>query len=448
MMRFVRYLILIALVGAVVAYGYVWWRVNSSLGEVASSIAPVGSLNYDSAYPDLNGNITINDVSLYPPVGLNYPPLLVDQVVISTPGLPFLLTFNADLRRSGTLPSQLGLTMRNVEVNVDAGSGGMWVSGHPFESLACGEVEAFQGPELVALGYPTLRHNTEFSYELLDSRTVVIRFMLETVQVATTQVELELAADSPLDGLTRGVTPKISLGSADFRWQDEAFNNRRNEFCAEELGVAVDEYKERNVEQFLGWLAEREVTPSLRAIEQYRATLDDSASVSIQMEPESKLYVDRLPVYGYEELSRLLNPLVAVGEETPEPVLLKFGPASVVQEEGDSGSEASEPAADSDQVVADATSDQTDEPKVQRQPEFAVVPDRNKQRKRYRETPFGALSAYVGKRVIVYAASGETWYGVIEGATANRLKLYVETTGGTATVPLAKSQVRRVTVFR
>lgn len=164
------------------------------------------------------------------------------------------------------------------------------------------------------------------------------------------------------------------------------------------------------------------------------------------MEPESKLYIDRLPVYGYEELSRLLNPLVGVGDETPEPILLKFGSISAGQQEAEV--EVAPAETDSEQLADEQSPDQAEEPQVQRQPEFAVVPDRNKARKRYRETPFGALSAYVGKRVIVYAASGETWYGVIEDASANRLKLYVETTGGTATVPLAKAQVRRVMVFR
>ena len=235
MRLFLRNLILAALVLAILLKVYMWYRVDSAVERLESMLIPVGTLSHSDVAASISGDVTISDVRFIPNASDGSGYFSSNEVVLHTPGMHYLLGLGGTLGE-GLFPESLGLTLDGLQLGSEGGSSGAGttISGNPFEALGCGSVDFFAPHDLQSMGYSLLTPRIEAAYSVLpDNTTLELSIESRTRRVSS----ITFNADLSVAGLTT-VTPQSGAPSIDLigftlTYRDAAFNERRNEYCAD-----------------------------------------------------------------------------------------------------------------------------------------------------------------------------------------------------------------------
>ena len=297
---------------AAVVFGsryYVEHRVTSYLDQIAQAavLAETGDLRYLKVYSTFEGQIGVEGIGFYPPGDADEAPIIVDELVISTPGYLYLLGLQGD-----AWPRTMQVELKGLRVdssayfNLGPGTEGSSISGNPFESLACGNVDSFRSPDLAAMGLQGAeRVNLSISYNMLTDNSVTLSLRQNTANVSIVTLLLNFNAEG-LHAKKIGQLPeKIELKSGNLTIKAGSFSNVRNGYCADLTGRNVEQFVNANIEAALAVLQHNSLQPLPEMIEQYRAfmlgsdwTLEskpgDPLVIADLRDLESSLLLDRL----------------------------------------------------------------------------------------------------------------------------------------------------------
>lgn len=424
-MKAIKVLVLGVIAIAIVAYGYTWWRVKTALDDGIRTVNMFAGIDYDSLLLSPTGTIHLGNLQIFPSVmGAQIPSISVKNIRVETPGLWYVMNFDAKSRDT-ELPEKFGVYFEDYVVEGSSGSTNM--SGLPFEAFGCTFDNAFALPDQTEMGYPILRGNARLTYDLMTERTIRIGFGYEGAQIADTEFFVEISADIPLQSAFSGRSPRPYLQKAQWNWEDRGFNQQRNRYCAEKNDISEEAFITKHTEEVLKFLGRTsDVSPSRRLISQYRQLQQPEASAEFVVQPDSKLYLDQFMMFGLEEAWRLLNPQLGINNATPSEVQIRFG-------------DYQPPAR------ADGESEQEDFVNTPKPKENVPTPIL----RRWQRTDYDSLQNFVGKRIILHTITGEERVGVIEDWSPEELQLTVEVKGsGTAVIPIRKSQISYANVVR
>lgn len=117
------------------------------------------------------------------------------------------------------------------------------VSGNPFETAACGGAGAYSRSDLGRMGYPPVPSRAVARYEY-DASAGLIEFRLEfmTRRVSTVLIELYGRVDDLTSAVQRKDPRAFQISRLRVTLDDQEFNTRRNQLCAQRRGRFSDPF--------------------------------------------------------------------------------------------------------------------------------------------------------------------------------------------------------------
>jgi len=391
------------------------YRVESAMLVIATRLAPFGDLRYLDVSTSYDGRVHIDGISFYPGDDLDIDPILAEEAVVLTPGMLYLLGFEG-----GPIPNRMGLSLLGLWVDIASYTGlgeygGGALSGNPFESLACGNVDTIQAPDLERMGY-----SREFRMDL----HMRYRMMGDTLQISFEQSSVELSGFSlSLDILAPGIlvnpfgigTRHVKLTRIDLQLDSAEFNRRRNAFCADAEGVSESEYIERNIRQAMAQLRRRGVVPGDEIVEHYRAFIKGAGSWSFESTPVPPIALSDIIAFDIDQLLEWLSIASTVDGKAPETVRFEtFDLVSTDEEDEDASPR--EDMVDQRVVLA------------QRLDPWITI-------------ELSTAPALVDERIRVFTVRAKEYSGTLLSVDGNQIILNTRVPGGLATIPILRSQI-------
>ena len=430
MRLFLRNLILAALVLAILLKVYMWYRVDSAVERLESMLIPVGTLSHSDVAASISGDVTISDVRFIPNASDGSGYFSSNEVVLHTPGMHYLLGLGGTLGE-GLFPESLGLTLDGLQLGSEGGpsGAGTTISGNPFEALGCGSVDFFAPHDLQSMGYSLLTPRIEAAYSVLpDNSTLELSIESRTRRVSS----ITFNADLSVAGLTT-VTPQSGAPSIDLigftlTYRDAAFNERRNEYCADIQKVPESAFLDQHLDQLQAVLAQRRIRAGDGFLSRYRQLMAPGAQLEVRASPPQLVNVAGLAGKAPEQLLEELGLSFDVNGQAVANLDLSFNvePPALLPTETEvptvSVPAASQPAAS------------------------AARPDPSRS---LTDTPVDRIGTYVGSQVVINTITGRLYQGYVDEVSPDgRIMLTIMQRGGSAQVPINIDQIERLRVFR
>jgi hypothetical protein len=287
---------------------YIEHRVTSFLDRITLNTSSVGDFRYLDVYSTFDGRIGVEGVGFYPSPDVDMIPVIVDEIVLSTPGYLYLLGIKGD-----GFPRSMGLALKGLRVdtgsffNLGPGTDGASISGNPFESLACGNVDNFRAPDLANMGFQGAdRVNLNLDYNMLPSGSATLSLVQNTADISSIRLLLNFNA-SGLHLLAVGqLPPGIVLKSGTLSITASSFSESRNRYCAQLTDLTEEQFVEANIKEALTKLGRQGLRPESELIDQYRAFMLGSGWI-LESKPTAPLAMPETLAMGPALLINRLN---------------------------------------------------------------------------------------------------------------------------------------------
>lgn len=430
MRLFLRNLVLAALVLAILLKVYMWYRVDSAVERLATMLIPLGTLSHSDVAASVSGDVTISDVRFTPNATDSAGYFSSNEVVLHTPGMHYLLGLGGTLGE-GLFPETMGVTLDGLRLGSEGGPSGIGttISGNPFEALGCGAVDFFAPHDLQSMGYSLLTPRIEAAYSVLpDNSTLEISIESRTRRVSS----ISLNADLSVAGLTtvtvQSAMPSIDLIGFAFTYQDAAFNERRNEYCADLQKMPESAFLDGHLEALRFVLAQRRIRPGDSFLSRYRQLMAPGAQLEVSARPP-----------------RPVN-LVGLAALTPDQLLEELGLSLVVNGQSVADLDLTFNVDPPVPVSVEAETPSVSAPVVSQPTSTAARPDPSRS---LTDTPVDRIGSYVGSQVVINTITGRLYQGYVDEVSADgRIMLTIMRRGGSAQVPINIDQIERLRVFR
>ncbi len=424
---------------------YLWHRVDSAFEAIAKLLNPVGTLTFDGAYGALNGDLGVRHFEFAARGGGSR--VYADELIIHTPGLGFLFGLKSRLSR-GEVPETLGLSLNGVESNVlavaDRGRDTLRpnVSGDPFEALACGEAAYFGIGDLAEMGILDPRTNLHFDYLLgVGATEVAINISAHTNQVSRINLEVNLVGSSKLTEAEPAAWSNLRLRDVSYKHQDLEFNSLRNNYCAALLNVDHTTYTTRQVDAVLSWLAQRGYRPTDEVVGAYKSLQNPNAELLLTATPSRTLALAKLAQVRGKEWLQLFNIRLSVNGARSIPFEMQRIAKPKSEQPAKQGRTFQKKYVD---PLARARAEKG--LNANHKPVQSTIINQPKKvaNSAQEEILMADLSKYLGERIKVYTATGQTHQGVLDQIRELSVVLTIYRGTGHATYPIAKSRIRRI----
>jgi hypothetical protein len=275
--EFLKRLIFVLILGSAALLAgskfYIEHRVTAFLKEITAVTAGKGELRYLNVYSSFDGRVGVEGIGYYPAANVDMAPIIIEEAVLSTPSHLYLLGLQGD-----GLARSMSLELKGLRVdtgsffNMGPGTEGPSISGNPFESLACGNVDTFRSPDLANMGIQGAdRVNLAINYNRLPNDSTTLSLIQNTANISSLKMLLNFNASGVHSLNLRQLPPTIELKSANLTIAAGSFSNNRNSYCAKLTDMTVEQFVEANIEATLVALLREGVQPEPGLIEQYRA---------------------------------------------------------------------------------------------------------------------------------------------------------------------------------
>lgn len=321
-------LVVIALIGAGVAYGgvkgYIHYKVKKQVDQLVAAAMPFADIEYGSLGSDLRGRVMINELVIYPR-GVN-DAVKIEQLAILTPGLKYLLTGSDALKR-GELPEHMGVALTGAHLDLKGRLTQMLeqaeaaqLGQQPTEDIACSLSSNFLTVQYRELGLEELVFDTRVSFEhgITASQLVLkMDYSIRDLEQAEFAVTLD-GFDNSLMSLAFA-SPQLKRVTINYR-PDAVFSRKTLEYCAGKQGVEVQSYinglfdkGDEHYMQNLGFVPGPGIRTAMKEL------LLNAGELSVVAQPSSTLDLKTVHLYKPEDLADLFGLSVKVnGKEVSD----------------------------------------------------------------------------------------------------------------------------------
>jgi hypothetical protein len=323
-MRWRRFLIIAAVVAAG-GVAVLEFSARSAAVDMARTLEPLATLTYESAGISADGSVRLQDPRLVVNRGIWRGTVSARLAKLRGSG-PFWLLgrfFSTD----GGAPDNLHVETSGLRLgreDSDLPLAGWFGTSDLalFENIGCGS-DALSDKDRIRMGVDTRERVDRFEYQYdEDSKELRLSGNLHSPDIADIGGFAEV---SGFDG-SHWQDPKAQtaarLTRAGVSYKDSGYLGRRNNFCAQWLGISASEFVSRHLDAVEVFLAARGIEPSREVRGLYQQLVTRGGNISVTSLPDASWVPVEIAAYPREDLLRQLN-ITARLEDAP-PIMLRL----------------------------------------------------------------------------------------------------------------------------
>ena len=323
-MRLRNFLLLTVVVAgaAVIALEF---AARSAAQDIAESLEPLATLRYESAGIAFDGSVRLREPKLTVQRGI-WKGSVLARVADLRGGGPFWL-FSHVLGSERHLPEQMRIRTRGLRMG-DSPAGvplAGWLGTSDlalFENLGCGS-DALSDKDRVSMGIQTREREDEFHYQFDGAaQSLALSMDLRSENIAAIHATAQLTGFAGDHWLESASIKKMRIARASLGYQDFGYFARRNQFCAQWLGVSAAQFIDKHMDAVHAFLGVRGITPGTDVLSLYKQLATRGGALNLTSLPDSTWVPAEIEAYPKEDLLRALN-ITARHEDAP-PIMLRL----------------------------------------------------------------------------------------------------------------------------
>ncbi len=439
-MRFLRNFLLFVILAYGLAYGYLWYETNNTLQRITDGSAPFAKITFDSFFVSPLGNeITVDNISIVPQMAADE--FRMDQVRLYADQPGFFLIASKTIQ-DGTLPDEMDINLRNIQVNLDGKFISMMEqmaeqaaeqSGQPpvpfsnIDALGCGDIERFQLVDYRLMGMR--RINADLNFHLsYDKIGEIFGIQIDAVTRGVYDVNMAMDMKVP-SGEMRNMADTSKIPPIHMSINDTGFYKMRNSYCASLNDSSVEEYVDRHIQLLADTLGLKLPEKIANA---YRNHMLEGGRINISVKPQNNISPEELAYYKPLEVAELLGLKLSIGSTRIElDQLFDANSPAVV---------AKSPAVNSS--TAKARQKESTRPTATKQAETKPAPKRIS----YHIVNIDSAEKHIDRMVEVTLPGNKVRRGILEQVKNGRLYLVIQLQGGSVTYPVRKTEINKFRV--
>ncbi|MEP6483177.1 MAG: hypothetical protein ABJB01_01925 [Rudaea sp.] len=320
MLKLLRNLALAAILLAGALKLLAWYAVGHDAERVTAALAPFAQLKYDGISAGLDGSVTFTGVTVAH--AATHQIYRADTLTLQTPGLFWLLQHT--LLHDTTVPQSLALDAQGLHLPPTPWLDPQFVDPTtlvPFAGAGCGA--AFTAADYRRMTSAPAVTNAHIDYRYQSEQHAVdVKATLSTPGYSVVSLRADL---QPFDiGIlaNRAMWEKLHASQLGADFTDDGFISRRNQFCAQRLGISAGDFAARHISAVQAILADHRVEPSNELIGLYRNLVEHGGQASVLSLPKNTFVLRNWRDSAPDDLLRLLN-ITARYRDTP-PVMFRL----------------------------------------------------------------------------------------------------------------------------
>ncbi len=298
---------------------------RSAARDMAKALEPFATLRYESAGIAIDGSVRLREPRLTLKRGGGNGSVLA-RVADLRGGGPFWLVAHA-LDSGPRLPARMRIRVSGLHLG-DSPAGvalSGWLGTTDlalFENLGCGS-DALSDKDRVRMGIETRERRDEFNYQFdAIAHSLSLSMDLESENIAAINASAQVTGFAGARWLEPAALAKLRLARVSLEYRDTGYLARRNQFCAQWLGVSTAQFIEKHLEAVEAFLGVRGITPGKDVLSLYQRLATRGGGLSLTSLPDSSWVPTEIQAYPKEDLLRLLN-ITARYEDAP-PIMLRL----------------------------------------------------------------------------------------------------------------------------
>ncbi len=323
MLKLLRNLVLAAILLAGALKLLAWYAVGHDADRVTAALAPYAQVKYDGLSAGLDGSVTVNNITAVQ-TG-SHTIYHADALTIETPGLLWLLKHS--LLHETDVPPTLGMNASGLKFPALP-----WLDPEFFDPVhavvfaaaGCGAA-TFTAEDYRRMNSPAASANLRADYHYQpESHALDLKTTLSMPGYSAITLRTDLHPfDLTLAALANAQTwDKVRAGQIAVDFADDGFLHRRNQYCAQRIGVPANEFIARHVTAVETLLGEHRIQPSSELVALYRNLVEHGGQAGVMSLPRSTLAFARWQNTSPDDLLRQLN-ITARYRDTP-PVMFRL----------------------------------------------------------------------------------------------------------------------------
>lgn len=327
MWKWLRNIVLLAIVLAGALKLGVWYAVSHDAQRVVYALAPYAEVKYTGLAASLDGSVTISGVSVTPKGSRRI--YRADSAAFDSPGL-FWLVKHA-LLHDNDLPAQFGLTVTGLDLPPEPWLDALWLDPHTFALFASAGCESHLGADdWRRMGIDTTAPTRErFEYRFdAGQRTLVATLSLSAPEFATLALEADLSRFDPAKLMQSGFWDATHFDQLSTTYTDNGFMPRRDVYCAKREDLTSAQFADRHVAAVRALLQKSGIRPEDEVMQMYRTLAGNSGSLRLLSLPNAVFSVNAWNTTSREDLLRQLNVTARYQDKPPIMFRLTFTPVS------------------------------------------------------------------------------------------------------------------------
>lgn len=326
MWKWLRNIVLLAIVLAGALKLGAWYAVSHDAQRVVDALAPYAEIKYDGLTAGLDGSVTLGGVSVAPKGA--HRTYRADAVSFDSPGLLWLIKHA--LLHENDLPTQFGLTVTGLNLPPELWLNPLWLDPATYTLFGSAGCESRLGSgdyRRMELDPATpSRQRFEYRYDA-SQRTLTATLGLSAPGFATLALEADLSRFDP----PRLMQPKFwdttHFDQLSATYTDGGFMQRRNAYCAKREDLTAAQFADRHVAAVQALLQKSRIQPADEVVQMYRSLAAHGGSLRLLSLPNSVFSVSAWDTTSREDLLRQLNVTARYQDKPPIMFRLAFLPA-------------------------------------------------------------------------------------------------------------------------
>jgi len=325
-LKWLRNIVLLAIVIAGALKLGAWYAVGNDAQRVVDAIAPYAEIKYDSLATGLNGSVTVSGLSVAPKGAHRV--YRADSVAFDSPGLLWLLKHA--LLHENTLPAQFGLTVTGLSLPPEPWLDPLWIDPGNFTLFASAGCESRLGSgdfrRMDLDPSAPSRERLEYRYDA-GQHALTATLNLSTPGFATLALEADLSRFDPAKLLQPKFWDTTRLDQLSATYTDNGFMQRRNAYCAKRENLTAAQFADRHIAAVQALLLKSRIQPADEVMQVYRTLSAQGGRLRLLSLPNSVFSVTAWDTTSREDLLRQLNVTARYQDKPPIMFRLAFTPA-------------------------------------------------------------------------------------------------------------------------
>lgn len=325
-MRFYLKLGVVLLLAVALVFGVFRYAGSRWFAQAAEALSPFAEIEYRRSFGWPSGRIGIEDVRLRPRMRPGEE-ITAERLGLDLGGpLPLLrlLFARADrepAERFTVHVDRMRMSL-GLERSVRAASGRLGFLA-PFEAMGCNGAGLFRGTDYAELGWLQTHADIDADVRVDPSdRRLEARASYDLDPLGRFEVEMTLSGLEPEVMARTGAMPRVERLNIGF--QDRGMMVRRNEYCAQRLGVPVPNFIARHIDAVRDELEARGVFLDAAVLATYQDFARSGGRLEFLATPNAGFALSEYRHYRWDDQLRMLNASLRHNRGAQVPITASF----------------------------------------------------------------------------------------------------------------------------